>query len=628
MSPIRCSAGRRGVDLLAYTSELRSPVFRLAVTLTLATTLAFPQEALYTNSPRLQELIRAGNLYLSLHDALALAIENNLDIELQRANLPIAGLELQRARGGGVIRGLNYTVFEVPAGTGGPVSAVPTTAAIAGRATAGTSIGANALVLNALGEPQVNLSIQGTIPQTNGTIVPSFDPALIGQLNWTHTTTPQTNTVQTGSPTLVTNTTLFNAGIQQGFESGAVASLNFNNNRQSLNSLRTAYNPYTGSALGLNLTQPLLRGFGGSLNRRYIRIAGNEQKITSLLFRQQLILTVYGVIRLYTDYVALTEDEKVKQETAALAEKLLSDVNAQVEEGTLAQVEKARANAQVASTRQDLINARGLREEQEAILKNVLTRTGNADPAVLTAHIIPTDTLTLPDTDEIRPMQDLITEALANRPDLGQAGLQISNARIGLEGSRNLIKPQLDLVGIMQNNGLAGQPSAFVGSPDPGFIAGYAGALQQIFSRNYPTYGVGVQLALPIKNRVAESDLARDEIQVKQQEIRFHQLQNQARLEVEDALIAMRRSRASYEAAAQSRALQQESLEAEQAKFEVGASTSFFVIQYESLVAQARSAEVAARSSYVKAKAALQRAIGSILDENNISIDAAIKGKL
>ena len=201
-------------------------------------------------------------------------------------------------------------------------------------------------------------------------------------MNWTHQTTPQTNTVTTGSNSLVTNTTLFNAGIQQGFASGAQVGLNLNNNRVSLNSLRSGYNPYTGSTLGFTATQPLLRGYGASLNRRFIRIAGNEQKITSLLFQQQLILTVYGVIRLYTDLVALTEDEKVKQETVALAEKLLTDVRAQVEEGTLAQVEMTRANAQVFSTRQDLINARGLREEQEAIFKNVITRRGNEDPEV------------------------------------------------------------------------------------------------------------------------------------------------------------------------------------------------------------------------------------------------------
>ena len=589
---------------------------------------AFCQPPLRTeNSPRFHDLLRAGNLYLSLQDALALAIENNLDIELQRYNLPIAELDLKRTRGGGIARGLNYTIFDAPTGTGGPVSAVPTSAAVNNRATAGSSIGTNALALNVLGEPQTNLSIQGAIAQTNGTAIPNYDPFLTAQLNWAHTTTPQNNTVQTGSPTLVSGSTLFNAGVQQGFASGAVASLNFLNNRQSVNSLRSNSNPYTNSALGLNVTQPLLRGFGATLNRRFIRIATNEQKISSLVFQQQLILTVYGVIRLYTDLAALTEDEKVKAETVALAEKLFSDVKAQVEEGTLAQVEMARANAQVFSTRQDLINARGLREEQEAIFKNVLTRRGNEDPEVQSAHVIPTDALNIPAVDDIRPMQDLIADALTRRPDVGQASLQIANARIGLEGARSLTRPQLDLVGIMQNNGLAGQANPFATNPDPGFIAGYGGIFEQIFARRYPTYGAGVQLTLPLHNRVAESDLARDQIQVKQQEIRLRQLQNQARLEVEDALIAMRRARGSFEAAQQARALQQQSLEAEQAKFEVGASTSFFVIQYESLLAQARSAEVAARSSYVKARAALQRAMGTILDENQISLEAAIKGK-
>jgi outer membrane protein TolC len=616
---------------------------RATLALTLAAGLAFAQTGnppgaapgiphstpavQFDNSPRVHELIRAGNLYLSLQDALALSIENNLDIELQRYLLPQGDSELLRAKGGGLNRGLNFTLAEVPTGTGGPLSPVVTTAAAAGRATAGSSVATSALGLNVLGEPQVNDSIQGTIAQSAGTVIPSYDPAVTGQLNWTHQTTPQTSNSNYGTSTLVTGTTLYNAGIQQGFTSGAEVGLNFSNTRVSQNSQRTGYNPYTASTFGFTATQPLLRGSGGSLNRRFIRIAGNEQKITSLLFQQQLILTVYGVIRLYTDLVALVEDEKVKQETVTLAEKLLTDVRAQVEEGTLAQVEMTRANAQVFSTRQDLINARGLREEQEAILKNVLTRRGNEDPEVASARIIPTDTLTIPATDEIRPMQDLIGDALTHRPDLDQARLQIANSQIGLEGTRNAIKPQLDLVGVMQNNGLAGQTSPFVAYQDPGFIGGYGSVLDQIVARKYPTYGVGLQMTLPLRNRVAEADLARDELQVRQSEIRLRQLQNQARLEVEDALIAMRRSRASYEAAVEASRLQEESLSAEQAKFEVGASTSFFVIQYESLLAQARSTEVAARSSYVKAKAALQRAMGTILDENHISVETAIKGK-
>jgi len=431
-----------------------------------------------------------------------------------------------------------------------------------------------------------------------------------------------------GTDALVTNTTQANAGISQGFSTGAVASLNFNNSHTNWNATTEGFNPFNGSALGVTVTQPLRRGFGSALNRRFIRIAGNERKITSLLFQQQLINTVYGVVRLYTDFVALTEDEKVKQETLAAAEKLLADTKAQVEIGTLAVIELTRANAQVAASRLDLINARGLRDEQEAILKTVLAR-GNDDPEVRSAHIIPTDTLSMPDQDEIRPIEDAQADALQNRPDLGQARLQIENSQIGLAGSRSATLPEVDLVGVMQNNGLGGTINPLVPSAaGSGLSGGYGTALEQVLARNYPTYGIGVQVTLPIHNRVAEADLARDELQVKQSQIRLAQLENQARLEVEDAMIAMRRARASYQAATEARRLQQESLEAEQAKFEIGSSTAFFVIQYESLLAQAKSTEVAALSSYVKAKAAWQRATGTILDQNHISIDAAVKGKM
>jgi outer membrane protein TolC len=469
--------------------------------------------------------------------------------------------------------------------------------------------------------------MQGTVPQSTGTAVPIFDPAIVGQLNWNHTTTPETNLVSYGVPNLVTQGFTANAGVEQGFATGGQASLNFNNYHTSANAVNTNYNPYTGSSLGFTFTQPLLRGFGPSLNRRFIRIAGNERRIASLLFQQQLIATVYGVVRLYTDFVALYEDEKVKEETVRSAEKLLSDTKAQVEEGTLAPVEETRANAEDYSTRQDLINARGLLDEEAAILKNVLTR--SEDETIRSAHIIPASPLEIPATDEIHPVQDLINEALNQRPDLGQAQLQVENNIIGLQGAKNATLPEVDLVGIAQNNGLAGPTSSgFASNPNQPFSGGYGSALGQVFARDYPTYGVGVQVTLPIHNRIAEADLARDELNTKQAQIRAAQLRNQARLEVEDALIALRRSRASYDAAVEARKFQQESLEAEQAKFEVGASTAFFVIQYESMLAQAKSTEVAAKSSYVKAHAALQRATGSIVTDNNITVENAVKGKM
>ena len=575
-------------------------------------------------SERIRDLVRAGSLYLGLQDALALAIEDNLDVELERFAVPQGDTELERAQGGGTNRGLTYTLQEAPVGVGGPLSPL-VVAPASSNGPNGTSVPTNALELGVLGEPVDNYSLQGGVPQSSGTPVPTYDPSVFGQLNWLHQSTLETNPASYGTSNLVQQGFVANTGIQQGFSTGAQAAFNFDNLHQSSNATNTAYNPVSGSSLGFTVTQPLLRGFGRALNRRFIRIAGNERKISSLLFQQQLILTVYGVIRLYTDFVALYEDVNVKEETLRSASKLLADTQAQVDEGTLAPVELTRAKAQVFSTEQDLINSRGLLEEQEIILKSVMTR--DAGATLRGIRIVPTDTLAIPDKDEVRPLRDQVAEAVAHRPDLGQARLQVENSRIGLEGSRNSTKPEIDLVGTMQNNGLAGANTGYVTGTNLPLTGGYGSALGQALARNYPTYGIGLQVTLPIHNRVAEADLARDELQVKQSQIRVQQLQNQASLEVEDALIAMRRARASYEAAVQARKFQQQSLEAEQTRFEVGASTAFFVIQYESLVAQARSTEVAAKSSYVKARAALDRATGSILEAHSISIDAALKGQ-
>ncbi len=409
--------------------------------------------------------------------------------------------------------------------------------------------------------------------------------------------------------------------------SGTELSAGFDNSRYTSNSLQSAFSPYTSSSLGFTVTQPLLRGFGLAVNRRFIRISKNEQKIAGLLVQQQLIATVYGVVRLYTDLVALYEDVKVKEETLASAEKLYTDTKAEVDEGTQAPVELTRANAQVYTIRQDLIDSRGLLEEQEAIVKNVITRRTDNDPEVLNARIIPTDTIEVPGTDETRPLQDLVALAFANRPDLSQAGLQVQNSQISLQGSRNGLRPEVDLVGVAQNSGLAGQLNPLVPPSETPLVGGYGTALEQLATRKYPTYGIGLNITLPLRNRIAQADVTRDEILLRQSQVLDEQLRKQAQLEVEDAVIAMRRARASYDAAVQTEKLQQESLDVEQAKFDVGASTSFFIIQYESFLAQAKSTVVVAKSSYLKARAALERATGTILDDNHVSLSDAIRGR-
>jgi outer membrane protein TolC len=474
------------------------------------------------------------------------------------------------------------------------------------------------------------------VPLSVGSPVPIYDTALTGLLQWQHTTTPQSTAFLTGTNALVVSGATGSAGLIQGFSTGTAINFAFNSNNQNTNSLRNSLTPFTLSSVGLTVTQPLLQGFGIDLNRRFIRIANNERRIGGLVFRQQAIETVAGVIRLYYDFVALLEDVGVRRQSVALAEKLYQDNLQQVKAGTLAPIELVRARAQIAASRQDLANSEGFAREQELILKTVMSRTGTAPPAIRDAHLIPTDPIPAPPAaPEIRPVQDLITDALKNRADLDAAAVELLNAGISLEGARNLVLPSLNVVGFLQNSGLAGQlnPNAVLSGvtfvpPPPSFIGGFGSSFLQVLRRNFPTYGIGLQLTLPVRNRVAQAEAVRSELELRQAGIRRQQLENQVRLEVEDAVIGLERSRAAYEAAVLTRQLQHESLAAEQKRYAVGLSTTFLLIQYQNFLAQAESTEVAARGAWAKARTALDRALGVTLEANSISIEEAFHGRI
>jgi outer membrane protein len=574
------------------------------------------------DSVRLEDLIKAGQIYLTLDDAVKVAVANNLDVELQRFNWKAARTEIERAKGGGLLRGISYNVLQAPAGVGGPTTSLQTSSATS-RSIPGTSVSTNPLEVGALGQIQTNLSITGGTPYSNGTSVPNYEPILSGRFLAQHQSALQNNVFVAGLPNLVTDTLTFGPGFRQSYSTGTTLAMSWDNMRQTTNSVRASYTPYYTSALNAILTQPLLRGFGMKVNRRFIRSAENEQKIADQLFRQQLTDTVYGVTRLYLDLFALQEDVRVKRDTLELARKLFAETKQKVAEGALAQVELARANAQVFSAQLDLERSMGLAEEQEAILRSVLSKRGSENPTVRAARIV-TSKPQLPEAKESE-LDSLMSAGLQRRPDINQAELQVSNSELSLEGSRNNVKPQLDIVAGATNNGLAGATNPLVLVPDTSLVGDYGTALGQVFRRNYPTYSVGLQLDLPLRNRVAQSDLARDEIIYRQTQVRMQQLRNAARLEIEDATIAIRRARSAYAASVQARLFQEEALQAEEARFDAGVSTSNQVIQAQNLLAQARSTEVAARSALAKATAALQRATASILDDFGISVDTALE---
>ena len=582
------------------------------------------------NSQRIFDLMHAGELYLSLADAIALALENNLDIEVERYLPRIARTDIQRAKGGGLLRGVSLLVDEPPPGIGGPSGPLLTT--LTASPTPAPAVNSNFSDVALITQQQNDLSVTGALPLSPGPTIPQYDPAISGLLNWAHQSTVEYNPLITGSSNwLAANVLNGNIGWTQGFSPGTQLSVTFDNTRLTSDAARYTYDPILNSSLGFTITQPLLRGFGIELNRRYIHIAKNNQKIADLVFQQQVIDTVAGIARLYTDLVSLNEDLKVKREALRLAERLYEDNQNKVQQGQQAPIEVTRAQAQVAASRQGLVSAEGLVEQQELIVKTALTRGGLANPAIRAAHIIVTDTVTAPGTEAVQPVEDLIALAVRNRPDLAQAGIQVENSQVSLKGSLNALRPELDVVGTVQNGGLSGDvnPAALALTPGAAlYPGGYGTALGQIFRNNFPTYAVGLQLNLPLRNRVAQADAVRDELQVRQSQLRRQQFEDQVRLEVADAYVAMQQARAAYEAAVQSRVLQEQSVDVEQATFDVGLATNYLVIQYQTYLAQARSTEVAAKGAYAKAKVALDRATASTLEVNQVSIQEAQNGRV
>ena len=564
------------------------------------------------NTDRLATLIHNGKLYLSLHDALLLAIENNLDVEQQRYQLVLANTDLLRAKGGGVVRGLPLTVAQAPLGVGGPGSPLLNTAATAGAVSPTASTVANVFDVNQLTEAQTSLSVQGNTPFSSGPAVPSYDPTLLGQLAWLH--------LQPNS-SLLTNNTYSNISLVQGFATGLQLLAAVNNSSSILGSRISSANSFRQPNTIIGITQPLLRGAGLNVNRRYIRIAQNNLKVSRLVFRQQLIDLAYGVSRLYYDLVSLHEDVKVKQETLAAAQQLYENDKSQVEVGLMAPLELTRAQALVAASQLDLTRSQGLLAQQEVVVKTMISRTGTTEPLLAAARILPTNTIVVQQTEDLPPLPELIGQGLANRADLAQAAIQVKNGEISVSASRSQLRPQIDLIGTAQTRGTPGGAALTN-------IAAIALPPSLPNSPAYKLYEAGIQLSLPLRNRVAQADAARDEVQLRQMQARVQQLNNQARDEIENAFTALQAARSAYVAAVRSREYQEQLLDAEKQKLSVGASVNFFVVQDQSYLAQARSTEVVARSTYVKARLSLERAIGSLLESSNIELEDAIRDQL
>ncbi|MGA2134846.1 MAG: TolC family protein [Bryobacteraceae bacterium] len=552
------------------------------------------------NSSRFASLIRAGNLYLTAQDVVALAIENNIDVEIQRYGPLLAKEVLLRAQGGGALRSVGL-----------PVSAGPQSVSLQGVSATNSTLSAGA-----------GVSSGGGIVTQLGPSIPSFDPTVVGIASFAHSSTPQSNTVATGVSDLITSSRSYQAQYIQNWDFGLTAQVTYASRYTKINSPSYNLNPFTSGFLDLLLTQNLLYGFGRSVADRNIRVQKNNVKISDLQFKQQVITTVAAALNLYWDLVSFNEDVHARHREVATAQQLLDDNKKLVEFGTAAPIEITRAESQLYTSQQDLVTAETNLLQQETVLKNYLARNGVGAAGLAGVHIIPLDKIAVPATDELRPLEDLIQEALSKRPEMTQARLNLESNQMNLVGIKSELKPTLQAFTELTNNGLVGE---LVGL---GYTGGYGDLLSQIARRNYPNYSAGISLNIPLRNRAAQADYATSMLELRQNELNLRKNVNQIRVDVQNAVTGLQQARSRYEASVKARVLQQQTLEGDQKRYRLGAVVSFQVVQDQRDLATAQSSEVQSMANYTHARISLEQALGVTLDVNHVSVDEARTGRV
>lgn len=587
------------------------------------------------NTPRIDHLMRDGKLYISMNDAVALALENNLDIAIARYNLNIADTDVWRARAGAATLGVNTGVVQNTPGGG-----VGGLGVQVGSGQGGTSVGAGGA---GAGTGGLVVSTLGSGPPIN-----SYDPVISGTFSVDHNTVLSSSIFSPLSPL---NTTTGNFSYQQAFSWGTNMTVGFNNTRQTAgNAPFTTLSAQLNSNFNFRLTQHLLQGFGFAPNTRYIQIAKNDREISDVAFRLQITSTVDQIENIYWDLVYAYENVRVQQEQLGFAERTLSDTKKQVEIGTLAPIEVVRAQSTVASNQQTLTVALTNLQLEQLLMKNALSRT-LVDPRLADAEVIPTSMMELPTEEPVVPTQDLVNDGLAHRPELSEARINLTNTKISNKAIRSALLPSIDFFAYYGGQGLGGQQNptnlcANQNPPQTGFCAGpdssqggqtlipiaptrsYADTLNQLVNSTAPDKGAGISVNIPLRNRAAQATQVRSEFEYRQAQLRIQQIENQVRIEVRNAQFGVQQNRASVASAQASVDLARQSLDAEQKKYALGASTSTLVLQYESGLVTAEVTLVSAKAAYEKAQVELDRATGLLLDHAGILISDVERGQV
>lgn len=578
-----------------------------------------------SNTRRIDQLMQNGKILLSINDAIALALENNLDMGIARYNLNIADTEILRSKGGannffGVNTGI---VQNTPGGgVGGLGTSVGSGPGGTTTAPGGIGAGTNGLVSSTLGI---------------GPLITSFDPIVTGTLQSDHAKF-ECSSIFCGT---VQNTTTANFAYQQGLHSGTNLSIGFSNSRVTSNNPFTLVSPALSSGFKFEVSQHLLQGWGFLPNTRLIRITKNNKEITDVAFRLQTITTVDQIENMYWDLVFAYENVRVQQESLAFAQKTLSDTQKQVQIGSLAPIEVVRAQNTVATDQQNLIKAQTNLDLQQLLMKNALSRSLQ-DPVLAGAEVIPTSTMQPPSKDQaVAPTEDLVNDALSHRPELAESRIDLQNREISERALRNALRPSLDVFAYYGGSGIGGDQGFQNTCGNPGAlpaglctpagsfpVTSYGTTLNKLINSTAPDKGAGVTLNIPIRNRQAQALQVRGELEYRQAQMRLQQIENQVRIEVRNAQFTLQQNLAAVDAAQAAVTLGQESLSAEQKKLALGASTSTLVLQNQSELATAQSNMVSAMAAYEKSRLELDRATGLLLDHAGIIMDDAVRGQV
>ena len=562
------------------------------------------------NSTRLTGLIRAGNLYLTLQDAIALAIENSLDLEIDRYGPLLADSALKRAEAGGPIRGVPSGSAQVSAVDSGLGAAGSTQAAGLSSGNGGSNGGGTS---------------GGATVQQVGQVTPNLDPNLQNATTFSHQTLPQANTIVTQTTSYIQSKHTYNTVLQQGLLSGGIFQLIDYEQSDKENVPSDVVNPAVGPYIDVYLRHQLLQGFGVKLNDRFIRIAKLNLKGARETFRSQVLDQVATVVNLYWDLVSANDELKARQRALDVARKFDEDTRAQIAIGSLARVEMPRSEAEMATRQQDLAIAQANVRQQEVRLKEALSR--QEDPRLEAAAIVPLDRIVVPPADDLPPLRKLVNAAMEDRPDVAIAKIRDQTAELSALGTTNPLLPSLSVTAQAYNRGSAGtyQPSSGV-PPDPVFVGGYGKALGQIFRRDFPSETLQVQFSAPLGNRLAQADYGIDQIQLKQSAVSGQRDNNAIVVTISNQLIALRQARSRYSAAVNTRELQEQLLAAEQNKFAFGKSnTNSLIVAQRALIA-AQTSEITAAAAYAHARVALDQVSGQTLEVYHVSLDEALRG--